>query len=312
MEYRALGNSGLQVSVIGLGGSTFGGTCDAAQTASILDAAFDCGVNVIDTADSYSEGLSEQYVGRFLRSKRDQWVVMTKFALPMGEGPNRAGASRGYIRKAVEDSLRRLGTEYIDVYQVHRPDPETPAEETMSVLHDLVTEGKVRYIGCSNYAGWQIVQANEVAKRYGWTPFVSSQPRYNLLERAIESEHIPACETYGVGLIPYSPLAGGFLTGKYERGQQPPEGTRYASASPIAERVFTDRNFDRLDALRSLAASRGQSMTALAIGWLVAHPISSTVIIGATGPEQIAEGVAAAGVALSTADRAELAELTRR
>jgi len=311
MEYRYLGNSGLQVSVIGLGGNTFGRTCDAGQTASILDAALDAGVNTVDTSDSYSAGVSEEYVGDAIRAKRDEWVLMTKFASPMGEGPNRQGASRGYIRKAVEDSLRRLGTDYIDVYQVHRPDPNTPAEETMSALHDLVTEGKVRYIGCSNYAGWQIAQSNELAARYGWTPFVSSQPRYNVIDRGIEAEHIPACREYGLGLIPYSPLAGGFLTGKYQRGEEAPEGTRYAG-SPFAARILTDRNFDRLDALGNFANERGISLTALAIGWLVAQPINSTVIIGATRPEQIAENAGYADVALTAEDLAELETLVGR
>lgn len=311
MEYRRLGSSGLQVSAIGLGGNTFGRTCDVAQTASILDAALEAGVNTIDTSDSYSAGLSEQYVGQAVRAKRDQWVLMTKFASPMGEGPNQAGASRGYIRKAVEDSLRRLGTDYIDLYQVHRPDPHTTAEETMSALHDLVTEGKVRYIGCSNYAGWQVAQANEAAARHGWTPFVSSQPRYNLLDRAIEAEHVPACEAYGLGLVPYSPLAGGFLTGKYERGEQPPSGTRYAG-SPMAERMLTDRNFDSLEALAAFAADRDLSLTALAVGWLAAQPLTSTVIIGATRPEQISENAAYADLSLSADDLAELDLLTRR
>jgi aryl-alcohol dehydrogenase-like predicted oxidoreductase len=311
VEYRRLGRSGLEVSVIGLGGNTFGRACDAAQTASILDAALDAGVNTVDTSDSYSAGVSEQFVGGGIRAKRDEWILMTKFASPMGEGPNRSGASRGYIRKAVEDSLRRLGTDYIDVYQVHRPDPNTPVEETMSALHDLVTEGKVRYIGCSNYASWQVAQSNEVAARYGWTPFVSSQPRYNIIDRAIEAEHVPACEEYGLGLIPYSPLAGGFLTGKYRRGEDAPEGTRYAG-SPMAGRVLTDRNFDRLEGLANFAAGRNISLTALAISWLVAQPINSTVIIGATRPEQIAENAAAGAVPLSAEDLAELDELTKR
>ena len=311
MEYRRLGNSGLQVSVIGLGAVTFGSTCDAVESASMLDAALAAGVNTIDTSDSYGAGVSEEYIGNAMSSRRDKWIVMTKFASRMGEGPNRAGASRGYIRQAVEASLRRLGTDYIDVYQVHRPDPETPAEETMSALHDLVTAGKVRYIGCSNYAGWQVARANEVATRHGWTPFVASQARYNLLERAIEREHIPSCEAYGLGLIPYSPLAGGFLTGKYKRGADPPEGTRYVDRNhSLFGRVFTKRNLDLLDALSSFAAARGLSLTELAIGWLVARPINSTVIVGATHPEQIAENAAAGEVLLSTEDLVALDELT--
>ena len=311
MNYRQLGRSGLQVSVIGLGGNTFGRTCDAARTASILDAALDEGINTVDTSDSYSAGQSEEYIGRAIAPRRDDWVVMTKFASPMGEGPHTKGASRGYIRKAVDASLRRLGTDYIDVYQVHRPDENTPIEETMAALHDLVTEGKVRYIGCSNYASWQVARSNEIATRYGWTPFVSSQPAYNLLNRGIEAEHVPACLEYGVGLIPYSPLAGGFLTGKYRRGEGAPEGTRYAG-SPMADRMLNDRNFDRLDALEGFARDRAITMTQLAIGWLAAQPVTSTVIIGATNPEQVRENATCADVHLSADDLAALDQISRR
>ena len=311
MEYRQLGRSGLEVSVVGLGGNTFGRTCDAAQTASILGAALDAGINAIDTSDSYGAGQSEEYVGRAMKSNRARWVLMTKFASPMGEGPNTSGASRGYIRKAVEASLRRLETDYIDVYQVHRPDASTPDEETMAALGDLVREGTVRYIGCSNYAGWQVARSNEIAMRHGETPFVSSQPRYNLLDRTVEAEHIPACQAYGVGLIPFSPLAGGFLTGKYRRGEDAPEGARFAG-SPQASRVLTDSNFERLSALEAFAANRGITLTQLAIGWLVAQPVCSTVIVGATKPEQAQENAACADVILSEEDVAEIDQLTSR
>ena len=309
MEYRQLGNSGLKVSVVGLGGNTFGRACDDAQTASVIDAALDAGINALDTADIYGGGVSEQYVGKAIAARRDQWVLMTKFAGPMGQGPNIGGASRGYIRRAVEASLDRLGTDYIDVYQIHFPDPRTPMEETMSVMHDLVAEGKVRYIGCSNYAGWQIAESNWIAKTNGWTPFVSSQPRYNILDRRIEAEHLPACKHHGLGLIPYSPLAGGFLTGKYRRGQEPPEGTRYAG-SPMAERTLNDRNFDRLEGLEGFAKERDITLTELAIGWLVAQPLCSTVIVGATKPEQAQENAKCAEVKFSAEDLKQLDELT--
>lgn len=295
MEYRTLGRSGLQVSVVGLGGNQFGGKADEATTARILDAAFETGINTVDTADMYNRGRSEEYVGRAIAARRHDWVLMTKFANPMGREarPNTRGASRGYMRKALEDSLKRLGTDYIDVYQVHTPDLQTPAEETMAALDDVVRAGMVRYIGCSNYAGWQIAQSNEVAARRNGTPFVSSQPKYNVIERAIEQEHIPACLEYGLGLIPWSPLAGGFLTGKYRAGEALPEGTRLA-ASEWARSSITERSWEQMEALRLVGDARGLTMTQIAVGWLIAQPVVSTVIIGATSPEQAEENAAAA------------------
>ncbi len=310
MEYRKLGRSGLDVSVIGLGGNMFGWGCDRAQSADVIAAARDAGINTIDTADIYGgPGVSEEYVGSAIRGQRESWVVMTKFAGRMGEGPNWSGASRGYIRRAIESSLRQLGTDYIDVYQVHWPDPDTPAEETMSALHDLVTAGKVRYIGCSNYAGWQIVESNSIARQHGWTPFVSSQPLYNVIDRRVEREHIPACQHYGLGVIPYSPLAGGFLTGKYERGEEFPEGTRMATME-WARGVLTDRNWDRLAELRAFADERGVTMTELAIGWLVAQPAVSTVIAGATRTEQVEENARAGEVSLNAEDLEQIDKIT--
>jgi aryl-alcohol dehydrogenase-like predicted oxidoreductase len=243
MEYRKLGKSGLDVSVIGLGAITFGDPCDRSQTADVIAAARASGINVIDTADVYGgRGLSEEYVGDAIRGERHDWVVMTKFGFPMDEGPSQQPTgSRGYIRRAVEASLRRLRVDYIDVYQIHRPDPDTPAEETMSALHDLVIEGKVRYIGCSNYGGWQIAESNGITQGRGWTPFVSSQPAYNVLNRRAEREHIPACAHYGLGVIPWGPLAGGFLTGKYRRDEPFPEGTRMAT-NEWARPVLTGHN----------------------------------------------------------------------
>lgn len=310
MEYRRLGRSGLEVSAVGLGGNTFGRACDRATTARILDAALDLGIQTVDTADIYNNGASEEFVGAAIRARRRQWVVMTKFAMPLpGEGPNRRGASRRYIRDAVVASLRRLGTDYIDVYQVHQPDRATPVEETMSTLHDLVREGLVRYIGCSNYPGWMVAQANEVAARHGWTPLVSSQPRYNLLDRAVEAEHLPACEAYGVGLIPWGPLAGGFLTGKYRRDQPFPEGSRLA-VSEWSRSVLSDRNWAVVERLRTFAAERGIAMPHLAVGWLLSRPAVATVIVGATAVEQLADHVAGADLRLSTEDLRALEEMT--
>ena len=228
MEYRKLGRSGLDVSVIGLGGNTFGRRCDAAQTASILDAALDSGIQTVDTADIYGGGgTSEEYIGRALTGgKRERWVLMTKFGGRTQDGPNGAGSSRRYIRQQVVASLRRLNTDYIDVYQVHFPDKHTPLEETMRALDELVRDGLVRYIGCSNYSAWQIAESQWHARQHGGAPFISSQPAYNLLNRAVEKEHVAACLHYGIGMIPYSPLAGGFLTGKYRAGKVAPAGSR--------------------------------------------------------------------------------------
>ena len=317
VEYRRLGRSGIEVSAIGLGGNTFGMACDQKQTATVIDAARDAGINTIDTADVYSSGISEEYVGKAIRKDRANWVLMTKFAMPVRSGPredwnrpNRSGASRGYVRKAVEASLSRLDTDYIDVYQVHQPDASTPLEETMAALHELVVEGKIRYIGCSNYAAWQVAESNWIARTNGWSPFISSQPQYSLLDRRVEREHIPACQHHGLGLVPWGPLAGGFLTGKYRRGEDYPEGSRMA-ASEWARAVITDRNWDRLDGLRALAQERELTMTQLALGWMLAQPAVATVIAGATTAEQVAENAAVHEVRLSDEDLQRVDEITK-
>lgn len=313
MHYRYLGRSGLQVSVIGLGGNNFGSRCDAQRTAEVIAAAKDAGINAIDTADIYGTALSEEYVGQAIAGDRDHWVVMTKFAMPINGDTraNRTGASRGYIRKAVVASLQRLGTDYIDLYQVHQPDRFTPAEETMSALNDLVREGLVRYIGCSNYPAWMIAQANEVATRYGWTPFVSAQPQYSLLQRASEQEVIPACEHYGLGVIPWGPLASGFLTGKYRRDEPLPAGTRLGDGQ-WGRNLLTDRNFDILEGLEAIAEAIGIPVGRLATAWVASRPAVSTVIAGATRPEQVSENAAAADVTLDAGVLAQIDELTRR
>ncbi len=224
MKYRQLGRSGLWVSVVGLGTNQFGGKVDEKGVAEIIDAALDLGVNFIDTADVYTGGKSEETIGKAIAKRRDQVVLATKVGSRTGDGPNDVGASRRHIIAGVEASLRRLGTEYIDLYQIHRFDPHTPFEETMRALDDLVRSGKVRYIGASNYAAWQLCRANDVAEMRGWTPFISIQPHYHMLERSIEKELVPYCEAFGVGIIPYFPLAGGFLTGKYRRVKRLPRG----------------------------------------------------------------------------------------
>ena len=293
MEYRYLGRSGLQVSVISIGTNQFGGPVDAEGVQAILDAGLESGINFIDTADGYGGGKSEEYIGRAIKSHRYEWIVMSKFGnYPMGKGPNTQGNSRGYMRKAVVGSLQRLGTDYIDAYLLHRPDPNTPLEETMSALNDLVHEGLVRYIGCSQFAGWQVAASNETAKQHGWEPFVASQVAYSLMNRAPEGEHITACEHYGLGLTAFTPLAGGFLTGKHKRGEGPVPGTRLARSQQRGPGVLTDTNFDRLEAWEQIAAGAGISMTQLAVGWIAAQPVVSSVICGATNADQVRENAA--------------------
>lgn len=292
MTFRNLGSSGLKVSVVGLGCNNFGMRIDDAKTADVVSAAIDNGINLFDTADVYGgQGKSEEFLGRALKGKRDGVLVATKFRAPMGQGPNDQGGSRGYIRRAIEASLRRVDTEWIDLYQIHSPDPTTPIEETLSSMTDLVREGKVRYIGCSNFSGWQIVDADWTARTRHLERFVSAQNNYSLLERNVEREVIPACERFGLGMLPYFPLASGLLTGKYRRGEQAPEGTRLAG--PMGQRALTDDNFERVEALEKVAAERGVSLLHVAIGGLAAQPAVCSVIAGATSPEQVKANVEA-------------------
>ncbi len=288
MEYRRLGNSGLEVSAVGLGTNNFGGRMDYEATERVIKQTVDVGINMIDTSNSYGNGKSEEFIGKAVKGMRDKVLLATKFASAMGQGPNQRGTSRKHIMTEVEKSLKRLETDYIDLYQVHFPDQRTPIEETMRTLDDLVHQGKVRYIGCSNFASWQIAQAMEVAKAQGLEPFISAQPQYSMLRRDIEKEIVPACQFYGLGLLPYSPLANGFLTGKYERGKPAPEGTRLAN-SRMAGSLLTDANFAVLEGLENFAAERGRSMTDLAFAWLLANPVMGSVIAGATKPEQVVE-----------------------
>ncbi len=292
MNYRTLGRSGLKVSAVGLGCNNFGRRCDAAETKAVVDSALDHGITLFDTADIYGEGRSEELLGKALGARRHEIVVATKFGIPMGRGEYLRGASRRYVRMAVEASLARLGTDWIDLYQVHFPDPSTPLEETVSVLDDLVREGKIRYAGCSNYAGWQLVDSLWIAKTRGMEPFVSAQNHYNLLERAIERDLVPAAAAHGIGLLPYFPLASGLLTGKYRRGQTPGSDTRIGSSEAF-KNLLSDANFDKVEALTAFAEERGKTLLDLAFGWLLAQPTVASVIAGATRPEQIEANVAA-------------------
>ena len=313
MEYRNLGKSGLQVSALGLGCNNFGRRCDKAQTAVVVNKAIELGVTLFDTADVYGpRGLSEEFLGAALKDHRRDVVIATKFVGPMGEGPLWGGASRRYIFEAVDASLRRLGTDYIDLYQVHFPDVRTPMEETMRALDDVVRQGKVRYIGCSNFAGWQVTEAQWIARSGHMTPFVSAQNQYNLLDRRIERELVPACNAYGLGILPYFPLANGFLTGKYRKGETLPEGTRLAAAAQQAERILTDDNFEVLTKLEDFAQGRGHTMLELAIGWLASQPHVPSVIAGATKPEQLEQNARAVEWRLTGEERAEADRITRR
>jgi aryl-alcohol dehydrogenase-like predicted oxidoreductase len=287
MLLRRLGNSGLKVSVIGLGCNNFGMRIDQAQTRMVVDAALDAGINFFDTADIYGGSKSEVFLGEALKGRRDKAVLATKFANPMGEGAYQRGGARRYIVKAVEDSLKRLNTDHIDLYQMHVPDADTPIEETLRALDDLVRAGKVLYIGNSNFTGWQIADADWTSRTQGLERFVSAQNNFSLLERGVEREVLPACERFGLGLLPYFPLASGFLTGKYHRGEPPRQGTRLAAWGKRGEAALNDRNFDRLEALDRWAEQRGRRILDLAFAWLLGHGAVSSVIAGATSPEQV-------------------------
>jgi len=293
MTYRPLGDTGLMVSAVGIGCNAFGQRVDRSGVSAILDAAQEVGVTLLDTADIYGRGASEELLGAALKGRRDEFVLATKFGMDMG-GANGADhdvrGSRRYVRRAVEASLRRLQTDHIDLYQLHRPDPVTPIEETLSALTDLVREGKVGYLGCSNFAGWQIANADWTARTAGLERFASVQNHYSLLERGLEDEVVPAAEAFGLGVLPYYPLERGLLTGKYRRGQEPPAGSRATSTpSPWLESA----DWDRIEALEAYAAARDLSILDVAIAGLAAQPTVASVISGATSADQVRANAAA-------------------
>lgn len=303
MEYRYLGRSGLQVSAIGLGTNNFGGRLDAAASAVVINHALDMGINMIDTSNSYGGTYSEEYIGRALKGKRHQAVIATKVSSRMADGPNNAGNSRKHIMTEVENSLRRLNTDYIDLYQIHWQDANVPIEETLRALDDLVRQGKTRYIGCSNFMAWQVCEAVWTSRSLGITPFASVQPKYSLMDRAIEAELTPFCREYRMGILPYFPLENGFLTGKYKRNQTAPQGTRLAEGD---RGMFTDANFDLLEALEAFCAERGRSVLDLAFAWLLANSDVSSVIAGATRAEQVVANAKAAAWTLTPQELAEV------
>jgi aryl-alcohol dehydrogenase-like predicted oxidoreductase len=297
MDYRPLGRSGLMVSAVGIGTNAFGRRVDQDGVAEILDAAQGVGVTMIDTADIYGDhpGASEEMLGHALQGRRDEFVVATKFGMDMqganGEDHGVRG-SRRYVRRAVEASLRRLQTDHIDLYQLHAPDPVTPLAETLGALTELVREGKVRYVGCSNFAGWQVADAAWIAETKGLEPFVSVQNRYSLLDRTVEDEVVPAAERFGLGVIPFFPLEYGLLTGKYTRGSDAPSGSR-AALDPSRAAWLQEADWDRIEALTSYAEKRGLSLLDVAIAGLAAQPAVATVISGVTRGEQVRTNAAA-------------------
>jgi aryl-alcohol dehydrogenase-like predicted oxidoreductase len=307
MRYRALGESGLLVSVAGLGCNNFGRRLDVTATRAVVDAAVDAGITLFDTADMYGTGgQSEEILGEVLAGRRDQVVLATKFghqSVDMGYGPA-AGAKggRAYIRRAVEHSLRRLRTDYIDLYQVHTPDPVTPIGETLAALGELVTEGKVRYIGHSNFSGWQVAEAAAAARELGTAPFVSAQNHWSLLERGAEAEVVPAARHFGLGVLPYFPLANGLLTGKVRRGQDPPAGTRLAGRPEYV----TEQKLSRVEALAGWARQHDITVLDVAIGALAAQPGCASVIAGATSAEQVKANAAAADWVPSAGELADI------
>jgi aryl-alcohol dehydrogenase-like predicted oxidoreductase len=286
MRARELGRGGPQVSVVGLGTNNFGPRIDFEQARSVVDAALEHGITLFDTADIYGQGTSEDFIGRALEGRRDRVVIATKFGKEMDENPHESRGSREYIRSAVDESLRRLRTDAIDVYQMHEPDPSTPIDETLGALHELVQEGKVRHIGSSNYSADQIEEADRTAQERGFTRFVSAQNHYSLVERGIEDDVLPVCERLGIGQLPYFPLASGLLTGKYTRGVAATEGR-------LAGREVPEERWDRAEALRQYADERGITVLDVAIGGLLAMPAIASVIAGATKPDQVEANVRA-------------------
>jgi aryl-alcohol dehydrogenase-like predicted oxidoreductase len=307
---RRLGKSGVRVSAVGLGGNNFGRFCDEAATAAIIHHALELGVNFIDTAEIYSNGVSEQFIGKALKGRRHDVVLATKTGARDEPGSEAGGRlSRKRIVARLEASLKRLGTDYVDVYYLHFPDPQTPIEESLRAMDDMVRDGKVLYPACSNYSAWEVAEIMGICDKRGFAAPVVSQDPYSLLDRSVEQEMVPACLHFGLSIVPYSPLAGGFLTGKYRRGKAVPEGTRGHASEPWQQNWLTDRHFDLLDKLEAFASARDRSVGALAVAWLLAQPVVCSVIAGATSAAQVESNVEAAGWILSDQELRELDQL---
>jgi aryl-alcohol dehydrogenase-like predicted oxidoreductase len=310
MMHRTLGTSPLEVSLVGLGCNNFGARMDLEATRRVVAKALDLGITLFDTADIYgNKGGSETMLGQSLGARRKDIILATKFGMVMDDAKTMRGAARAYVMSAAEASLRRLGTDWIDLYQLHRPDPKTPIEETLRALEDLIQQGKVRYIGCSNLQAWQVVEAQWTARTIGTHAFISCQDEYSLIVREPERELIPAMRAYGLGLLPYFPLAGGFLSGKYKRGQPMPQGARLNTAKHLADRYITDANWEIVERLEKFCAPRGHNLLDLAVAWLAAQLPVSSVIAGATKPEQVEQNVRAADWHLAAEELAEIDRL---
>jgi aryl-alcohol dehydrogenase-like predicted oxidoreductase len=313
MKYRTLGASGLEVSLVGLGCNNFELRMEIEASQAVIHKSLDCGITLFDTADVYgNKGGSETALGRYLGERRKEIVIATKFGNPMDATGMLRGASRRYIVQAVEASLKRLNTDWIDVYQLHKPDPTTPVEETMRALDDLVRQGKIRYFGCSGAAAWQLIDMQWTAKHHNLNRLVSGEMEYSLLAREPEREHVAAMLAHGIGLLPYYPLASGFLTGKYKRGDAMPAGARLTRFSRYSDRFMTATNWTYLENMEAFAKARGHSLLDLAISWLAAQPVVSSIIAGATKPEQLDLNVKALDWQLNQQDLIEIDRLTGR
>jgi aryl-alcohol dehydrogenase-like predicted oxidoreductase len=308
MEYVRLGKSGLQVSRVCLGTMTFGGGADEAMSFKLMDRFVELGGTFLDTADQYSTGVSEQIVGRWIKKRglRDRVVLATKVFSPMGDGPNERGLSRIHIQQGVDDSLRRLQVDFIDLYQIHRWDFESEPEETLEVLNDLVRQGKVRYIGCSNLKAWHLYKYLTLSKDRGWSRFISLQPPYNALNRSIENEMLPLCAAEGLGVIVYNPLAGGFLTGKYAREEAPRSGTRMGDMTVYQGRYMTEAAMDIVDRFVDAAKERGVTPAQLALAWVMAEPRITCPIIGARNLDQLNDTIGGMDTTLTPEERAAI------
>lgn len=307
MQERNLGSSGLRVSLLGLGCNNFGGRLDLEATRTVVHKALDLGITLFDTADIYGErGGSESLLGQILGERRKEIVLATKFGMPMDDSGCLKGGSRRYVMTAVETSLKRLRTDWIDLYQLHEFDPLTPIEETLRALDDLVRQGKVRYVGCSNLPVWQVVEAQWIAQTKNLNGFVSCQDEYSLLVRGIEPNLVPAIERYHLGLLPFFPLASGLLTGKYRRDAPMPEGARLTNTQRLADRYMTASNWEKVEKLRAFAEQRGRTLLQLAFSWLASKPYVSSVIAGATRPEQLEQNIRAVAWVFSPDELAEI------
>ncbi|ALS29134.1 aldo/keto reductase [Paenibacillus sp. 32O-W] len=310
MEYRKFGRTGLKVSAVSLGTMAFGRWIDEKASADILDLALEHGINLVDTANVYGAGESERILGNLLKHRRHDIVLATKVHGPVGDGVNDSGQSRYHIFKAVEDSLRRLQTDHIDLYQVHRFDPNTPLEETLRALDDLVRQGKVRYIGASNYAAWQLAKAHGISELKGLHRFESLQPEYSLISREIEQEIIPYVQSEQVAVIVYSPLGRGILTGKYRAGEKPPEGTRWAAGEERLQQLLKKNALEVAEAIKPLAEELGLTRAQYALAWVLSRPGITSALLGASKPEHITEAAKAWDIRLSGEEQTKADEAT--